>query len=564
MGTVNAFDKINEDMLAEYLFLNPETATLLGLHEPYDYQMPHGGPERIEKNLALLERWSTLAHRAARRQKLSLDQSLSLESLDMAADRAKFYTKIYPIWRMNPDCLSSLGPILLKMATSDYAPLSKRLDAVAWRLSRLQHYLFEFRTRFERHHPVDEWTDEAITACELFPKFLESIESAARTRIPDRFLTQLKHSISLAEDAMDDHLEWLRDMRRHSVPEFAMGTARFEKLLKLRRIGMGKEQILRLGEAGHKYWREEMDRTVRRLTPKGDFESASRLIASHSPRRFEDVMKAAQAEAHSAKAFVEFEGFATVPSEASFTVSETPDFMGPLFPYGILYMSTRFDRDVSANYYFTRPKNRKDIKDFYNRSSVVTIMCHCSYPGHFLQRLAARDKPWMFMLPEFAGADLLTYGWGFDGVEGWACSSNLLMYNKRYKPDDEVYFQIAASQIMYYLGAVIDAKLSCGEATVEEYVDKYTELTGIPRTAAEGTLRRAAREPGSTLSYATGVHQLAELKADLSRSMGRAFDETRFHDRFMEYADLPMALARKGVMASMVDSAGAPKRIKQG
>ncbi|MCU0860117.1 MAG: DUF885 domain-containing protein, partial [Thermoplasmata archaeon] len=517
MGAVSSFDKVNEDMLSEFLFLNPEKATMLGIHDPYDYQMPHGGPEHIEQNLALLKRWSTLAHRAARRQSLSIDQSLSLEALDMAVDRAKFYTDVYPIWRMNPDCLSALGPMLLKMATSDYAPLSKRLDAIAWRLSRLGHYLSEFRTRFDRHHPVEAWTDDAIVACELFPKFLDSIEMAARKKIPDRFLTQLKHSTSLAEDALDDHLEWLRDMRRNSVPEYAMGTARFEKLLELRRIGLDKAQVLRLGEAGFKHWREEMDKTVRRLSPKGDFQSASRLVASHSPRRFEDVLKAAQAEVHSARAFVEFKGFATVPPEMPFTVSETPDFMAPLFPYGNLYMSTRFDRELSAVYYFTRPKARKDIKELYNRSSVVTIMCHCSYPGHFLQRCASSNKPWMFMLPEFAGSDMLSYGWGFDGTEGWACSANLMMYENRYKTDDEVYFQIAASRLMYQVGALVDVKLACGEATVEEYVDKYAEMTGIPRLASESNVRWTSREPGATLSYATGVHQFAELRTEISR-----------------------------------------------
>jgi len=564
MGKGVVFEKVNEDMLSEFLFLNPEKATVLGLHEPYDYQMPHGGPEHIKKNLALLERWSVLAHKAAGRQRLSLDQSLSLEALDMAVDRAKFYTDIYPIWRMNPDCLSTLGPMLLKMATSDYAPISKRLDAVAWRLGRLERYLFEFRTRFDGHHPVEAWTDDAIVACELFPKFLRSIEMAARTKIPDRFLTQLKHSISLAEDALDDHLEWLRDTRRDSVQEYAMGTARFEKLLKLRRIGMNKAQVLRLGEKGHKFWRGEMDRVVQRLTPKGDFESASRFVASHSPRRFEDVLKAAEAEVHSAREFVEIKGFATVPSERSFTVAETPDFLAPLFPYGNLYMSTMFEREISANYYFTRPKARKEIKDLYNRSSVVTIMCHCSYPGHFLQRCAAKNKPWMFMLPEFAGSDMLAYGWGFDGVEGWACSSNLMMHDKRDTPDDEVYFQVTSARIMYYLGAVIDIKLSCGEATVEDYVDKYTEMTGVPRTASESNLRWSTREPGATLSYATGLHQFEELRAGLSRSMGRAFDERRFNDCYMQYADLPMALARKGVLASMNGEVGGPKRIKQG
>lgn len=564
MAAVNAFDKVNEDMLSEYLFLNPEKATMLGLHEPYDYQMPHGGPEHIEKNLALLDRWSSLAHSAAKRQRLSLDQSLSLEALDMAVDRARFYTKIYPIWRMNPDCLSATGSMLLKMATSDYAPISKRVDAISWRLSRLPHYLSEFRTRFDRHHPVEVWTDEAIVACELFPKFLESVTLAAKTRIPDRFLTQLKRSMSVTLDALDDHLEWLRDIRRDSVPDFAMGTARFEKLLKLRRIGLNREQILRIGEAGQKYWRGEMERAVQRLTPKGDFASAAKVVESDCPRRWDDILRGAQAEVHSARAFVEFKGFATVPPEAPYTVSETPDFMAPLFPYGNLHMSSKFDRETSAMYYFTRPRKRSELKQFYNRSSVVTITCHCSYPGHFLQRLISRDKPWMFTLPEFVGTDLLTYGWGFDGLEGWACSSNLMMYEKRYKHDDSVYFQITSTRIMYFLGAIIDVKLSCGEGSVKDYVDEYAEMTSVPRSAAEDTLRATAREPGVPMSYATGLHQFEELRYRLSTMMGSRFDEKAFNDCYMQYADLPMALAREGVLANMMGTAGPSKRIKQG
>ena len=564
MVTGNAFDRLNEDMLSEYLFLNPEKATMLGLHEPYDYQMPHCGPEHIEKNLIFLENWSTAAHRAASRHRLTLDQSLSLEALDMAVDRARFFTKSYPIWRMNPDCLSAMGPMLLHMATSEYAPIAKRLDGVSWRLSRLPQYLSEFRTRFDRHPSVELWTDDAITACERFPKFVDVIERTARERIPDRFLTQLKRSKSIAEDALDQHLEWLRDMRRDSIAEFAMGTARFEKLLKLRRIGMDKAQMLKFGEDGYRSWLDEREKLARRLTPKGDVHSAARLLESHSPRRFEEVLKAAEAEAQSARSFVEIGGFATVPPKGRFTTSETPDFMAPLLPYGNLYMASKFDRGLYATYYFTRPKTRAELRAYYCHSSIVTMMGHSAYPGHFLQRCVAKERPWMFLLPEFAGSDILTYGWSFDAAEAWACSASALMYDKGYKPNDEVHLQIIVARLMYYLGATIDVKLCCGETTIEEYVDEYVEATGLSRAGAVSEIKWMAREPGTFLSFATGLHQFKELREEVSGSMGKSFDERRFNDEFMRHADLPMALARKGVLANMMGTAGPSKRIKQG
>lgn len=564
MGAASAFDKINEDMLSEYLFLNPGKATMLGLHEPYDYQMSHGGPEHINKNLAFLEQWKDAAHKVARRGRLNLDQTLSLEALDMAVDRARFFTKDYPIWRMNPDCLSSMGPMLLHMATSDYAPIAKRLDGVSWRLSRLPQYLSEFRTRFDKHHPVELWTDDAITACERFPKFVDVIEKAARERIPDRFLTQLKRSKSIAGDALDQHLEWLRDIRRDSIAEFAMGTARFEKLLRLRKIGMNKAQMLKFGEDGYRSWLEEREKMARRLTPKGDFHSAARLLETHSPRSFEEVLKAAEAEAQSARSFVEIGGFATVPPKGIFTASETPDFMAPLLPYGNLYMASKFDRGLYATYYFTRPKTRAELRSYYCHSSIVTMMGHSAYPGHFLQRCVAKERPWMFMLPEFAGSDIVTYGWSFDAAEAWACSASALMYDKGYKPNDEVYFQIIVARLMQYLGAMIDVKLCCGETTIDEYVDEYSEATGLPRAGAVSEIKWMAREPGTFLSFATGVHRFKELRTEVSRAVGKSFDERRFNDEFMGHADLPMALARKGVLANMTGRAGAPKRIKQG
>ena len=91
-------DKLNEAMLKEFLKVNPDVATGLGIHEPYDWQLPHGGFKRFEYTRVLLDSWHAKAGEIAESEELSVEQRLSVEALRSAKEILQFSLEDYPHW----------------------------------------------------------------------------------------------------------------------------------------------------------------------------------------------------------------------------------------------------------------------------------------------------------------------------------------------------------------------------------------------------------------------------------------------------------------------------------
>jgi hypothetical protein len=67
-------DNLNEGMLREFLKINPDAATSFGIHEPYDWQLPHGGFKRYQYTRVLLNSWYAKAEEIAQSEELSVEQ----------------------------------------------------------------------------------------------------------------------------------------------------------------------------------------------------------------------------------------------------------------------------------------------------------------------------------------------------------------------------------------------------------------------------------------------------------------------------------------------------------
>ena len=53
-----SFEELNEEMLKRLLDIDPALATSLGIHDPYDNLLPHGGLKKYGDTLKLLRDWS--------------------------------------------------------------------------------------------------------------------------------------------------------------------------------------------------------------------------------------------------------------------------------------------------------------------------------------------------------------------------------------------------------------------------------------------------------------------------------------------------------------------------
>jgi hypothetical protein len=153
------FDKLTKELIDKFLEKNPHFASFLGLHDPYDYQLPPGNTAHILQNSKMLEDYVKTMKDTVDFDSLNPSNRTDWDVLINAVEMDRFQVLEQRSHELNPDAFDSIGGIFFMMITRDYAPLAKRVDAIIARLDKLPQYLKEFRSRFDKSTPVKLWTE---------------------------------------------------------------------------------------------------------------------------------------------------------------------------------------------------------------------------------------------------------------------------------------------------------------------------------------------------------------------------------------------------------------------
>jgi uncharacterized protein (DUF885 family) len=534
MSADEIFENIVNEYLRRFLEKNPDFATNLGLHEPYDYMLPKGSTERFVENLQLMEELLKSLGERVNREELSDDHKIDWEVLENVYERWKFDFYERRIHELNPDVSEELGGLIFVMFTRNYAPLEKRIDAIAARMEKMPKYLEEFRSRFEKSRPVKLWTQLAIEKTlgmmGLFTFILETVKG----KVSDRVYERLQRAVVSLQPALEKHLEWLRGLLEKSSEEWALGGEKFEKLIQLRELGLSSDEILQLGVKYLKELKAERDRIARQIASDKTTEEVLKITESKAPKTFEEALEYTRKTMEEARRFVQEKGIATVYPEDVLIVEETPEFMAPVIPFAALIPPAKFDKPQIGIYVVTRPKDPANLGKHLNYPSIRNTAVHEAFPGHFLQGAVSNRGGVIRLLAE-----------GTETVEGWAHYCEDLMWEKGFIKDLETRLVQINDMIWRAVRIIVDVKLSRGEMTFEEAVEMLVKEAEMSREAAVAEVSRYTQTPGYPLSYLLGKHLILKLKEEVKQKMGEKFDEKFFHDTILENGYLPISMLRK-------------------
>ncbi len=534
MSADEMFENFTRDFLEKFLEENPDFATYLGLHEPYDYMLPKGSTERLLGNLKLMEEGLTRLRETVNPAELSDDHKIDWEVLEKAYERWKFDFYERRMHELNPDVSEDLGGLIFIMFTRNYAPLEKRVDAIAARIEQMPRYLEEFRSRFERSQPVRLWTQLAIEKTQNLMGLFTFILQMVKGKVSDKTCERLQKAVENFYPAFKAHMEWLYSLLNKTRGEWAIGREKFERLLQLREIGMTSEEILQLGIKYLAELKAERERIARQIAPGKSVEEVLAMIESKAPKTFEEALEYTRRTMEEARRFVQEKGIATVYSEDVLLVEETPAFMAPVIPFAALMMPAKFDKPQIGIYVVTRPKDPANLGKHLNYPSIKNTAVHEAFPGHFLQGAVSNRGSIIRLLAE-----------GSETVEGWAHYCEELMWEKGFINDLEMRFTQINDMIWRAVRIIVDVKLSRGETTFEEAVDMLAREAGMSREAAVAEVNRYTQTPGYPLSYLLGKHLILKLKEEVKQKMGEEFDEKFFHDTITSNGYLPISMLRK-------------------
>ena len=521
-------------MLNRFLEKNPDFATSLGLHEPYDYLLPNGSTERLLENLRLLEEWTKKLSQTINREELNDEHKTDWEVIEKAYERWKFDFYERRMHELNPDTLEDLGGLIFVMFTRNYAPLEKRLDAIAARIEKMPKFLEEFRSRFATSKPVKLWTEIAIEKAQHMGGLFHFILQATKGKVSAKVYDRLGKAVENLEPALKVQMEWLQGLLPKTKKEWALGKEKFESLIKLRDLGMNSDEILQLGVKYLQELKAKREQLAKQVAPKKSADEVLKMIESKAPKTFEEALESTRKTMEEARRFVGEKGIATVYPEDVLLVEETPAFIAPLIPFAALIMPAKFDKPQIGIYIVTRPRELANLGKHLNYPSIKNTAVHEAFPGHFLQGATSNRGGFIRLLSE-----------GTETVEGWAHYCEELMAQKGFITDLETRLVQVNDMIWRAVRIIVDVKLSKGEMSFEEAVNMLVKETGMSIEGATAEVMRYTQTPGYPLSYLLGKHLILKLKEEIKQKMGDKFDEKFFHDTITANGYLPVSMLRK-------------------
>ncbi|HEY8165312.1 MAG TPA: DUF885 family protein, partial [Gemmatimonadaceae bacterium] len=109
-----------------------------------------------------------------------------------------------------------------------------------------------------------------------------------------------------------------------------------------------------------------------------------------------------------------------------------------------------------------------------------------------------------------------------------------------------------------YMNTIIDVRLHAMDMKGEDAVARMMGDAFQERPEAEGKLQRAQLDYVQLMTYMAGVQEWANLRREVERKEGSAFNLCRYHDRVLLYGPVPIPTVRSLYLAGVPPTANAP------
>lgn len=559
----------------------PVTATFTGLHQ-HDGVLPDWSPAALgaqADELRALRRELEAAGRVADADVRTFPGDVDLALADAVLEIALAEHESGHFVHRNPSLWTGEAIFgVLSLVTRDFAPLAERLASAETRLAAIPAFLAQAAQTMVSA-PLD-WKMKARQDCDAaVPLFAQTLpawvrDEVAQGRAPGIDAERWSRASVAASEAFTTFATWLTvpDVASAAAPSSWFGRGAPKGLADIGPTGESAPQLLMelLVRRGHGVTvplPELLDEATAALAeararldemtaPHGGWPAVQEQLAEAHPSppqylaRFHEKWDAcrAAADAHDLVTWPEAP-LRYVPFPAH-TRDAAPKLYylhyrspAPFDPFGT------FDYVVAPLDGLTGEEVTARLRQW--NDSVITLnhVVHHGAIGHHVQnhhayqgasrvgRVAAVDAA--CRLSMFTAGSL---------AEGWACYVCDLMEEIDFLTPLEAIAQ-QHTRVRIAARAVADLQLHTGRASIPSVTWHYEDQAFMSRTAARGEAIRNSMYPGAAVMYWLGTREIHRLRAEIRRRQGAAFSMRRFHDRFLSYGAIPVALISKLMLA---------------
>jgi uncharacterized protein (DUF885 family) len=541
-----ALGAVLDAFLRWYYGYHPVSATFIGVHDA-DHRLPDFSDTATEQALAtiesLLRQFEDLPE-APLTEAEALDRTVARGALEVL----RWELQSEHFHRGNP-CVYTGEAIfgVLALVLSPCASLAQRADAARARLLAIPGLLAQGRRNVRR--APSAWTARAIRECRGALAFLErGLGHLVRQERLDQ--PRLLDAADAAAAAFRRHRAYLEsELLGQAHDGYACGAAALDLLLRRGHFldmdaadveAMGVDALHRAVEArqsaaralGAASWQDALAGVEDRHPP------AERYYA-----RYAEVWDEARAVADAHR-------LVTWPDWPIRFVPQPP-WAREAAPhlYFLSYRAPAAFDSVPVTDYLVSPvepempaeEQRRRLRAANESAIKLTHVVHHAGLGHHVQNWYAYHRA-ASRIGQVAAVDCASRIALFCGgtmAEGWACYATDVMEEVGFlDPLDRL--ALAHTRVRMAARAVVDVRLHTGRWSLDDAAACYRDRAGMAPEAARAEAVRNSLFPGTALMYLVGTDLIHRLRRQLASAPG--FDLGRFHDRFLSYGSVPVAL----------------------
>ena len=550
-----------DDILRFNWSVNPTAATAMGIHD-HDDRLVDCSPEAIDERLRVTARYRReLARIAESIPELAPDEALDVRVLLGALDvESRLLEEARPAFRDPASYLDEILYGVYYLVEREFAPLPERLRTAVRRLRAVPRLLGQARANLSDPAIIPrEWVGAALQQIQGSASFLEQLARGLAPRAgasgPD-----FARACEAATRSLEEFANHLRTTLLGAAKgDFASGRALFELMLRTQHgIDMDVEALEAFGQRLIAASRARLEEAARALDPLRPWQEMVAEWKTDHPSE-ERFVEEYRREVERARDFVRTRGLATLPEGETLRVVATPAFQRTVTPFAAYVAPAAFEGGREGFLWVTPPDEgapaelRARMLQDHMRPAIPATVAHEAYPGHHLQlsvasRIASKVRR-SFVTP------LL--------IEGWAFYCEELMAEQSYYRDARSRVVQLKDELWRACRVVIDVGLHTRGMSVEEAAGMLSEIARLEVPNARAEVLRYTRSPTQPMSYAVGKHAILDLREEVRRRRGAAFDLKLFHDDLLSYGSIPVAHIRERMLARGPASA-APARGRNG
>lgn len=545
MDSLETVQHFLDDYLRYLYEIRPTAASFDGVHVLDDHveDFSRAALDRQARELGGFAR--RLAN--IRPDALSLDDRLDRTTLELDVHARLHELEQVRSHDKNPQFYAdALSTTLASQVVLDYAPPVDRARRLLSKLRQVAPFLASAQQNVK--DPPGLFVKTAVETLRGLVSFIERDLPRAFWDVDDVFvLGDLDHASTEAVRSIN---AYATELENEVLPKargsFRLGRELFQEKLRLDEgIEIPLEKLLAVAERELAETRELFWRTAARVREGDPIETWQALKADHPPAG--RVVAEAREQVLALKAFVEREGFVTVPEHDPINVGPTPPFCR--WTFASIWCPGPFEtRGVKAHYYltdaesgWTPERQEQHLRDF-NRPTLCAISMHEVYPGHYLhfQHLRAIESK--------LRKSLVTMP--LSVIEGWAHYAEHLAVEAGFDMYGPVTKLGQLAETLVRLARLIVAiRLHAEDWSVEQGVRFFREAAFLEESSARREAERGTFDPGYG-AYALGKLALLKLRQDVKTRQGQRFSAKGFHDNVLALGGLRFPLQREALLGA--------------